>query len=66
MIIRKLIADIHLDFELDIYLLIKEDMYLANPNPKKIMNIKITEEENLSLQEAARTLLYRHGRFLAR
>ncbi|MCB8816979.1 methyl-accepting chemotaxis protein [Desulfosporosinus shakirovi] len=55
--LQKLITDIHLDIESDIYLLNKEGMYLANPNPEKIMNIKITEEENLSLQEAAKNMM---------
>ncbi|MDO0822464.1 methyl-accepting chemotaxis protein [Desulfosporosinus nitroreducens] len=55
--LQKLITDIHLDIESDIYLINKEGMYLANPNPEKIMNIKITEEENLSLQEAAKNMM---------
>ncbi|SHI06239.1 methyl-accepting chemotaxis protein [Desulfosporosinus lacus] len=55
--LQKLITDIHLDIESDIYLLNKEGMYLANPNPEKIMKVKITEEENLSLQEAAKNMM---------
>ncbi|SDG34119.1 methyl-accepting chemotaxis protein [Desulfosporosinus hippei] len=55
--LQKLIGDIHLDIESDIYLLNKEGKYLANPNPDKIMNIKITEEENPSLQEAVKNMM---------
>lgn len=55
--LQKLISDINLDIDSDIYLLNKEGMYLANPNPDKIMNIKITEEENPSLKEAAKNMM---------
>ncbi len=55
--LQTLISNIQLDIEADIYLLNKEGKYLANPNPKKIMNIKITEEENLSLKEAAEKMM---------
>lgn len=62
--LQKLIGDISLDIESDIYLLNKEGMYLANPNPEKIMNIKITDEENPSLQEAAKKMMVeRNGTF---
>lgn len=55
--LQTLISNIQLDIKADIYLLNKEGKYLANPNPDKIMNIKITEEENSSLKEAAEKML---------
>ncbi len=55
--LQKLISDIQLDIKSEIYLLNKEGKYLANPNPEKIMNIKITDETNPSLKEAAKNMM---------
>lgn len=55
--LQKLISDIQLDIKSDVYLLNKEGKYLANANPEKIMNLKITEETNSSLKEAAKNMM---------
>lgn len=54
---QTLIENIHLNINSKIYLLNKDGMYLANPDPDKIMKIKITEEENPSLKEAAQKMM---------
>lgn len=54
---QTLIENIHLNINSKVYLLNKDGMYLANPDPDKIMKIKITEEENPSLKEAAQKMM---------
>jgi len=53
---QKLIRDIQLNIKADVYLINKEGQYLANPDQDKVMKVKITEESNKSLSEAAKTM----------
>jgi len=55
--LQEIISNIHLDVKSNSYLLNKEGKYLVNPNPDKIMNLKITEETNPSLKEAAKNMM---------
>ncbi|AET66339.1 methyl-accepting chemotaxis protein [Desulfosporosinus orientis DSM 765] len=55
--LQKLISDIQLNIKSNIYLLNKDGIYLANPNPDKVLKVKITEEKNPSLKEAAQKMM---------
>lgn len=54
--LQQLIRDIQLNIKADVYLLNKEGVYLANPDQDKVMKVKITEESNKSLSEAAKVI----------
>ncbi|KGK88350.1 chemotaxis protein [Desulfosporosinus sp. HMP52] len=54
--LQKLISEIRLNIKADVYLLNKEGQYLANPDPSKVMQGKITEDTNKSLSDAAKTM----------
>ncbi|MCB8816117.1 methyl-accepting chemotaxis protein [Desulfosporosinus shakirovi] len=55
--LQKLIRDIKLNINADVYLLNREGQYLANPDQDKVMKAKITEDPNKSLSEAAKIML---------
>jgi len=54
--LQKLISELHLNIKADVYLLNKEGQYLANPEKNKVMQGKITEDNNKSLSDAAKTM----------
>lgn len=54
--LQRLISDIHLNIKADVYLLSNDGQYLADSDPDKAMTIRITEDPNPSLREAAKTM----------
>ena len=58
--LQRLISDIHINIKADVYLLSNDGQYLADSDPDKAMTIRITQDPNPSLREAAKTMFNGH------